>query len=147
VAQSGTYLKGTTAETKGPGANKPADNGKRIEEGRYSLWTQEPGRYATWDYSGSQSVSASPRPGIELKGTGERYEILVHPGLNTFLSSVGCINLCTHLPNANERITYVTSRKRVIALIEDMKSYLREDFPKRNGKRSPRSFAGIDGEP
>src|SRR5262245_35517273 len=77
--QTGADLKGTTAESKGPGANEPADNGKRIEPGRYPLWTQEPGRYATWGYQDSESTGASPKPGFELKDTGERYEILLHP--------------------------------------------------------------------
>lgn len=45
VAQTGKGLKGATAEAKGPGANKPAGNGKRIEQGRYPLATQEPGHY------------------------------------------------------------------------------------------------------
>jgi hypothetical protein len=147
VAQAGTYMKGTTAEAKGPGANKPADNGKRIEQGRYSLWTQEPGGYATWAYKESESVGASPKPGLELKETGQRYEILIHPGRNAFLSSIGCINPCTSLPNAGEIITYGTSRKRVIALIEDLKGYLGDEFPGRNGRKIPRAFVVIDGEP
>jgi hypothetical protein len=39
------------------------------------------------------------------------------------------------------------SRKRVIALIEDMKRFLGTDFPGRNGKRIPKAFVVIDGEP
>ena len=147
TAQGGKYLKGTTAESRGPGANKPADNGKRIEAGRYSLWAQEPGNYATWGYKDSESVSAGPKPGIELKDTGQRYEILIHPGKNTFLSSVGCINPCTSLPNADERIDYGGSRQRVIALIEDLRAYLGTEFPENNGKRIPPAFVVIDGEP
>jgi hypothetical protein len=146
VAQAGTDLSGTTAESKGPGANKPADNGKRVEEGRYPLWTQEPGRYATWGYSNSQSENAGPKPGFELKSTGQRYEILVHPG-RLFLASIGCINLCTSLPNAKETIAYASSRRRVFALIDDMKTFLGTSFPKTNGKKIPRAFAVIDGEP
>ena len=62
------------------------------------------------------------KPGFELKDTGERTEILVHPG-HDFLASVGCINPCTSLPDADETITYASSRRRVIALIEDIKGY------------------------
>ena len=37
VAQTGASMKGMTAESRGPGANKPKNNGKRIEQGRYPL--------------------------------------------------------------------------------------------------------------
>ena len=91
-------------------------------------------------------VGASPKPGFELKDTGDRYEILLHPG-HRYLSSIGCINPCTSLPDANEEISYAGSRRRVISLIEDMKAYVGSDFPRRNGKIIPRAFIVIDGEP
>jgi hypothetical protein len=146
VAQPGAGLSGTTAEAKGPGANIPKDNGKRIEQGRYPLWTQAPGRYATLNYSSSENPDAGPKPAIEVKGTGERYEILIHPG-HDFLASVGCINLCTSLPNEHESISYAPSRKRVISVIGNLKSYLGADFPKHNGERIPKAIVIIDGEP
>ena len=146
VAQTGASMSGVTAEAKGPGANVPADNGKRIEQGRYTLWTQAPGGYATWNYSTSTSVDAAPKPALEVGDTAERYEILIHPG-HDFLASVGCINLCTSLPDANEAITYSSSRKRVIAVIGNLKNYLGADFPNSNGKKIPRAFLVIDGEP
>jgi hypothetical protein len=149
VAQTGTGMRGQVAEARGPGANKPAGNGKRIEEGRYPLFTQDGTNYKTWNYKDSESESAKPKPGFELQSTGERREILVHPGQG-FLASVGCINPCTSLPNGSELIDYVPSRKRVIALIEDMKTYLASQgarFPSTNGKRIPKSFVVIDGEP
>lgn len=146
AAQTGASMRGVTAEAKGPGANIPADNGKRIEQGRYSLHTQAPGGYATWNYSRSASVEAFPKPALEVGDTGQRYEILIHPG-HDFLASVGCINLCTSLPNANEPITYSSSRTRVIAVIDNLKNYLGAEFPNRNGKKIPRAFLVIDGEP
>ena len=146
VAQDASGLSGMTAEAKGPGANVPADNGKRIEAGRYPLWTQEPGHYATHDYSNSQDPDVVPKPGLELKDTGNRYEILVHPG-NGFLSSVGCINLCMSLPDAREPFDYAPSRRRVISVIKDIKSYPGNEFPGSNGKRIPRAWVVIDGEP
>jgi hypothetical protein len=79
-------------------------------------------------------------------GPAQRREILVHPGQG-FLASIGCINPCTSLPNRNELIDYAPSRRRVIALIEDMKSFLGSDFPTRNGRRIPRAFVVIEGEP
>ena len=146
IAQSATNLNGMTAEAKGPGANVPADNGKRIAAGRYPLWTQEPGNYCTYDYSNSQDPEAVPKPALELKQTGNRYEILLHPG-NGFLSSVGCINLCKSLPDAQELIDYVPSRRRVISVIKNIKSYLGSEFPGSNGKIIPRAWIVIDGEP
>ena len=76
--------------------------------------------------------------GIELLQTGARSEILIHPGIG-FLSSIGCINLCTSLPNASEGITYTGSRRRVIAMIENMRAFLGNDFPAVNGRAIPRA--------
>jgi hypothetical protein len=146
VAQTGPGMMGATAEAEGPGANEPADNGKRIEEGRYPLWTQAPGGYATWNYDTSESEGAAPKPGFELKDTGDRYEILLHPG-HDFLASIGCINPCTSLPDAAEDIDYAPSRRRVIAIIENMKAYVGSAFPKSNGMEVPKAFIVIDGEP
>lgn len=146
VAQTGMDLQGMTAEAKGPGANAPPDNGKRVEEGSYPLWTHAPGQYATFGYSNSEDPDADPKPCFELRNTGARYDILVHPG-HEFLASVGCINLCKSLPNAQEQITYATSRTRVISVIADMKNYLGQDFPSSNEKRIPRASVVIDGEP
>ncbi len=140
-------LSGVTAESRGPGDNSVARNGKRIENGRYPLWTQDGTKYDTIGYVENESTSARPKPGIELKNTGARGEILIHPGVNGFLSSIGCINLATNLPNAAEIISYKGSRRRVIALIEDMKQYLGVDFPTRNSRRIPKAWAVIDGEP
>ena len=70
----------------------------------------------------------------------------MHPG-DGFLSSVGCINLCTSLPDAEEPITYSSSRRRVIAVIGNLKNYLGADFPDNNGERIPRAFVVVDGEP
>lgn len=142
-----TGLFGTTAESEGPGDNKVAGNGKRIEAGRYPLWTQNGTDYDTIGYAPSESRAAKPKPGIELKDTGKRSEILIHPGKDAFLSSVGCINLCTRLPDAREIINYPGSRRRVIAVIDDLKAYLGARFPMRNGKLIPDAFAVIDFEP
>lgn len=146
VAQTGTGMSGATAESRGPGANTPAENGRRVEAGRYPIWTHEPGRYATFNYKDSASTNAVPKPGFELRDTGDRTEILVHPG-QKFLASIGCINPCTSLPDAKELIDYAPSRQRVIALIEDMKVFLGASFPKSNGRKIPRACVVIDGEP
>jgi hypothetical protein len=146
VKQTGAGMSGTVAETRGPGANKPAGNNRRVEEGRYPLFTQDGSKYVTIGYKDSESASAKPKPGLELKNTGQRAEILIHPGQG-FLASVGCINPCTSLPNAAETIDFVPSRKRVIAIINDLKAYIDDAFPKVNGKKIPNAFVVIDGEP
>jgi hypothetical protein len=146
VKQTGAGLSGTVAETRGPGANRPAGNNRRVEEGRYPLFTQDGVRYVTIGFKNSESNSATPKPGIELKETGQRSEILIHPGQG-FLASIGCINPCTSLPNAAEMIDFVPSRKRVIAIIDDLKAYAGAVFPTRNGKKILNAFVVIDGEP
>ena len=135
VRQTGTGLSGTVAETRGPGANRPAGNNRRVEAGRYPLWTQDGEKYVTIGYRDSESATARPKPGIELKETDQRSEILIHPGQG-FLASIGCINPCTALPNALEEIDFKPSRKRVIAIIEDMKAFTGNAFPTRNGRPS-----------
>lgn len=146
VKQTAAGLSGMVAETRGPGANKPAGNNRRVEEGRYPLFTQDGAKYVTIGYKESESTSAKPKPGLELKDTGQRAEILIHPGQG-FLASIGCINPCTSLPNAVEMIDFVPSRKRVIAIINDLKAHFGLTFPTRNGKRIPNAFVVIDGEP
>jgi hypothetical protein len=145
VARTGD-LKGTVAESKGPGANKPAGNGRRVEAGTYPISTQGGEKYVTIGYVQNNSTGARPKPGIELNQTGERSEILIHPGQG-FLSSVGCLNLCKSLPKATEPIDYIGSRRRVIAVIEDLKDFLDADFPKVNGRKIPRASVVIEGEP
>ncbi|HWT29529.1 MAG TPA: hypothetical protein VN240_00715, partial [Propylenella sp.] len=144
--QTNADLSGTMAESKGPGANHPAENGKRVREGRYPLATQgfKGSKYKTWGYAKENQKGS--KPGFELSVPGPRTGILVHPGIG-FLASVGCLNPCTALPNENEDISFPGSRRRVIALIEDMIEFLDGDFPKENEMHIPRAFAVIDGEP
>jgi len=146
VAQAGPDMSGMFAETRGPGANSPANNGRRVEEGQYTLHTQGGTKYKTHGYSSSASSSALPRPGIELKGCLPRTEILIHPGRG-FLSSVGCINLCTNLPHAGEPITFTSSRRRVISMLNDLSSYLGSAFPSKNERSVPNALVTIEGEP
>lgn len=146
VQQTGAGLSGTVAETRGPGANRPAGNNRRIEPGRYPVFTQDGAKYVTNGFSTSESTTAKPKPGLELKGTDQRSEILIHPGQG-FLASIGCINPCTRLPQASELIDYVPSRRRVIAIIDNLKAFAGAGFPTTNGKRVPNAFVVVDGEP
>jgi len=145
VAQSAKGLSGTVAETRGPGDNSKPGNNRRIEAGRYPLYTQDGTKYVTIGYKDSDSLYAKPRPGLELKETDPRSEILIHPGIG-FLASIGCINPCTLLPDATEMIDFAPSRRRVIAIIEDLRGYV-ANFPDKNGKKIANAFVVIDGEP
>jgi hypothetical protein len=141
-------LSGTTAESKGPGQNlAPATtaNPSRILPGRYPLKTSGGPTYVTTGFRGDQQIRAK-MPGVELRKTGGRTDILIHPGKNEFVSSIGCINLCTSLPDGNEDIDYGGSRRRVIALIEDMKAFL-GSVPAGGDTAILNAFAIIDGEP
>src|ERR1700680_4931565 len=72
-------LSGNMCESIGLGDNAVEGNGKRIEQGRYPLWTQF-GRYRTIGYSTAMDASAiDSMPGILLQGTGNRIGILIHP--------------------------------------------------------------------
>ena len=146
VKQTGAGLSGTVAETRGPGANRPTGNNRRVEEGRYPLFTQDGEKYVTFGFKDSESETAKPKPGLLLGDTDKRVGIVIHPGQG-FLASVGCFNPCTSLPNAAEPIDYIPSRRRVIAIIEDLKVFAGNGFPKTNGKRIPRASVVVDGEP
>ena len=136
-------LSGTTAEARGPSSNAPSAKEKqRIATGRYPLRTTDGPAYMTHRYLDSNEIR-EPMPGIELAGTGSRSDILIHPGKNAFLSSIGCVNLCTSLPDAAEQIDFPGSRRRVIALIEDLKRFLGSRFPAANGRAIPDAFAAI----
>jgi hypothetical protein len=139
-------LTGTTAESRGPGNNAVARNGCRVEAGRYPLATQAGTKYKTHDYTSNPNQAALPRPGLELRDTGNRSEILIHPGLG-FLASIGCINLCEQLPSATDLISFADSRTRVIAIIDDLRNFLGAAFPSNNGLPIPNAFAVIDHEP
>ncbi len=139
-------LSGTSVETKGPGDNRVRGNGRRIEAGRYPLATQAGSHYLTIGYLVSNDPDQTPKPGLELLNTGNRTEILVHPG-HGFLASVGCINLTARLASGNTDINFVDSRERVIDAINDLKNFLGNDFPHFNGQPIANAWVVIDGEP
>jgi hypothetical protein len=139
-------LSGVCAETRGPGDNSKAGNNRRIEAGRYPLRTQDGKKYVTIGYKQSTSITEIPRPGLDVGNTNKRVGILVHPGRG-FLSSIGCINPAKSLVRADSDIDFIDSRTRVIAIIDDMKTFLGGSFPKRNGRPIPNAFLVVDGEP
>jgi hypothetical protein len=139
-------LSGVVAESPGPGDNSKAGNKRRVEAGRYPLRTQAGKKYVTLDYTKNTNPAALPRPGLELANTNKRSEILIHPGRG-FLWSVGCINPGKSLANAASNLEFVDSRTRAIALIDDLKAFLGQSFPKHNDRPIPTAFVLIDGEP
>lgn len=144
--QEGHSMSGMVAESRGRGANTPEDNGRRIEEGRYPLFTQDGSHYKTIGYIISDDFDETPKPGLELKGTGDRTEILIHPG-HGFLASIGCINLCKSLPDSHEDIDFEPSRNRVIDVINNLRDFAGGNFPAHNGHQIPDAHVVIDGEP
>ncbi len=139
-------LSGVCAETRGPGDNKKAGNNRRIEAGAYPIRTQDGKKYVTIGYKDSTSITVIPRPGLDVGNTNKRVGILIHPGRG-FLSSIGCINPAKSLPKPEADIDFVDSRTRVIAIIDDMKSFLGSSFPKSNGRLIPNASLVVDGEP
>jgi hypothetical protein len=139
-------LKGTAVETKGPGDNRVAGNGRRVEAGIYPLATQNGAHYVTIGYIVSSDCDQTPKPGLDLLETGNRSGVLVHPG-HGFLASVGCINLTGPLATGNVDIPFVDSRDRVIAAIDDLRSFAGVAFPHHNGQPIADARVVIDGEP
>jgi hypothetical protein len=141
-------LTGMTCECNGPGDNSPNGNAKDlcIEAGRYPLSTQGGVKYKTLQYLPSEDPAAKPKPGIAVGKTGSRTAILIHPGHppGLFLSSVGCINSTKALGGAGDDMEYLDSRRRTIAIIDDLKSFAGSGFPSANGRRIPNAWLVID---
>lgn len=131
-------LQGATAETRGPGANAPAGNNRCIEAGSYNLHIQSGEKYATIDYTQNLNPVALRRPGLLLLPTAPRIGILIHPARG-FLWSIGCINPAQNLASAASDINFIDSRKRVIALIDDLRAFLGSSFPTAAGAKIPRA--------
>jgi hypothetical protein len=143
-----TGLAGFLCECIGPGENKHAGNHKRIEQGRYPLWTQE-GKYQSVDYSSNNvEQGKQPMPGLRLADTGKRTGILIHPAhLPTlYLSSIGCLNP-TEALRADQMMDFWDSRARVIALIESLRGFQSAPFAHPAVRPIPSCSILIVGEP
>jgi hypothetical protein len=146
--QAVAALAGHICECIGPGDNEHAGSGKRIKEGRYPLWTQF-GRYRTIGYSNDmQTPGAAHMPGIRLEATGKRGGILIHPGHppNLYLSSIGCFNPTNPLAD-DEVMNFWDSRARVIAIIDDLRSFAPGAFAHETMTRIADAWVVVDGEP
>lgn len=147
VQDSTPNLSGFMCEAIGPGANRPAGNGKRIEQGTYPLWTQF-GNYRSIGYSSDEIAGAEPMPAIALAGTGARVAILIHPAHppKLFLSSVGCLNPTAALPR-DHPMDFFDSRRRVIALLNSLRAYAPQAFVHQTMTRIADAKIVISGEP
>ncbi len=141
-------LSGFMCEAPGPGDNANEGNGRRVEAGRYPVWTQF-GCFRSIGYAEDVSaLGVQVMPGFRLEGTGRRTDILVHPAHppDLYLSSVGCLNPTAAL-GPLEPMSFEDSRARVIALIEDLRAYAPEAF--RHATMTPviGAWVVVDGEP
>lgn len=147
VGEKDVPLFGTTAEAPGPSQNDKTDEEgfpTRIVAKTYPMQTSGGPTYVTHGYRQDEAI-VKKMPGLELTDTGRRSAILIHPGKDEFRSTVGCINLCTHLDTPQEIISYKGSRRRVIALIEDMEQFL-GNLPTAGDKPIPNAFVVIGEE-
>ncbi len=114
-------LSGTAVEREGPGDNGlvGVEEHRCIEAGTYELVAHVTGNYATRDY---ETDGSRPRPAIGLSPTAQRTAILMHPGTG-FASSIGCINLGSELANASSDLALSDSTRRVIAVLDDLKTF------------------------
>jgi hypothetical protein len=147
VAQAG--LNGFICEAQGPGDNsKTGKNKRRVEAGRYQLFTQF-GKYRSMGYANEdQPAGTEPMPGFRLENRGVRTDILVHPGHppTLYLSSIGCFNPTEQIA-PDEAMNFWDSRRRVIALLESLEAFAPSAFEDEVITEIPGAFIVIDGEP
>ena len=149
-------LSGQFVERQGPGDNSPSGrtNHRRIKAGRYDLSTHSGDKdkkkkivkYKTIGYAKSGDIGALPRPSIRFLDTDAREGILMHPG-NGYIWSIGCFNPGRDLKNAADNLKFSQSREMILAIINDLQSFLGAKFPKSNNEAIPGAAAVVEGEP
>jgi len=142
-------IQGVSVEPRGPGNNGPTGvkEHRRLEPGYYPLFTHErPNRkYRTLNYAATGNVTNRPWPSIRIEDTDSRTGVLVHCA-GGFMMSIGCVNLASTLASATSDIAFDDSRKRVIAVIDSMKTRL-ANFPNSNNRRIENAWLQIVGDP
>jgi len=143
-------LSGHVCECTGPG-DLVSESGNRVKQGRYPLSTQFH-KYVTIGYSEDlHTPGKKPMPAILLEGTEPRDGILIHPAhpppaWKLYISSIGCLNPTDPLDPA-ERMDFWDSRRRVIALIDDLRRFAPAAFQHNRNTPIPGAWAVIDREP
>lgn len=131
-------IQGVSVEPHGPGDNSRTgiQHKRCIAVGTYPLFTHAgtSGKYKTFNYTALVGVDHRAWPSVRVENTGSRSGILVHCG-GGFMMSIGCINFAATLPGPSARIDFADSRRRVIALIDNMKTHLDAGFPSSNNRK------------
>ncbi len=149
VSVLGVTTSGNVCECVGPGENELAGTAKRIQEGRYPLWTQFGPNYQTIGYSNNSDVPGMrPMPGILVEDVGNRNGIIIHPAHppTLYLSSTGCFNPTNPL-QAGDTIDFWDSRAKVVALINDLKTFSPNALKLASTNPIPDAWIVVDGEP
>ncbi|WP_441233936.1 hypothetical protein [Bradyrhizobium sp. 930_D9_N1_4] len=124
-------ISGMVCERQGPGDNTKVGQNEhqRLKAGTYRLFTHAGAsqKYSTHNYTKSTVPGATARPCLRVADTGVREGVLIHPAQG-YLWSIGCLNLTAPVSNAQDNINYAESRRRVIALIDNM-AVTQPDFP------------------
>lgn len=143
-------LAGNVCESPGPSENDhPASvaDPRRVLQGRYPLSTQFGAHFVTIGFTASDQ---HPMPGVLLTHTGNRSGVLIHPAHppldSLFLSSIGCLNLTKPL-QPSDRMDFMESRSRVIAVINSLKDFAPNAFTQHQDTLIPNAAVVIDGEP
>jgi hypothetical protein len=137
-------LAGVTVErqSRGDGA-AGKENRLPIGAGQYPLLVHATKKYATTKY---HSNGSSPRPALQVGHSSEGAAVLVHPA-GGYGSTLGCINLAGPLSGPRKNMTLADSISRVIAVIEDLRAYVGQSFPRKAGGRIADALILIEGEP
>ena len=143
-------VEGFMCESHGPGDNQTPENGKRVEPGRYAVFTHF-GRYRTIGYADDAAPpGADPMPGIRLEETGVRTDILIHPAYpapgKLYLASIGCLNPAAALAPEEDN-DFWDSRRRTIVLIDSLRAFSPESFVADESLPIPNAAVIIEGEP
>lgn len=141
---------GFMCESAGPGDNTVAESGRRVEAGRYPLYSQF-GQYRSVGYSTSlERAGEAPMPAIRLADRGARVGILIHPAYppraKLYVASVGCLNPAGPLA-AGEDNDFWESRRRTIALLDSLIAFAPAPFAAGRNTLVPGAAAVIEGEP
>ena len=97
-----------------------------IERGSYPLRGHVTENYAIVRY---ETDGDHPRPCVAVGATSSRTAILVHPA-SGYGSTIGCINLAGTLTDADSDFSLADSTRRVIAILDDLRSFNGGSLPR-----------------
>jgi hypothetical protein len=143
-------LSGMMIEPHGPSDNTAEGQarGRRIEPGRYPLWSEDGALCRTQGYRDTGlarvRLGGMPRPCVGLHDTGGRTGVVIQPG-NGFLATRGGLHPCCAVPDAECRIDHEgDSRPRVLALIAALRDHCGATWPADGSHPLPDCWCVID---